>query len=717
MADHSRDHDDQQSYHEGFGTYDNLPLDDPLRAANEGRLLGKKGKQSFSLAELREKPLVLAGIGVGGVVLLGLVVWMLIGLFGGQDDFGAVRKESRVARQLVPPGADKPKPGKTPPAEQPEPEENDQQPPPPTPPKIEEEAPPPRPDDVAQWKKEDYFSARVEGDPRLLDAVAHLAQFVDSASVAEGLADLLKPPPSPPEPNPTTTGRRPPHQRVARISRELTQKIVDALATNQTDAARAALIELLAGTFPAEDARAAADAVLQAMADHPSGRNEAILLEVATEPGKFQQAGQPHHAGVQGPRQALLALIDKHGSAELRAKLAEYLLQPSTSIQDRETLSKILLKKIAENLHAQAILYQSDQIPDPIRATMTNHFTDHSVTLMRHVLGLPAVASERHQAKPPAPVAGWGRPAPAAHSGWGQPAAPTASQPAVASDLPFRIAQQLWSPALVEAFGTRLEGVGSLKDRDAALVKLAAAMPVDALRAGVHRVLERHWQLGPRGLEAAGLSGQALTDPALLLSVKALPRVDPEEAAALLKQSPRRPVPRFGRPAPATPTNPDEQAKLAWTETSEALVEAWCARLHEAAQAARQQGVLKSLPVDVRPDANVTAQYRVSWPGADRAKYNGLPVGPMLVHYVRVEETNRPDIVEGFYRRALRIRDPRPLKDGVWMDSSEQVPDTPRRRSIDVLIHRLKPSADPNSRQPEELVVEILTVEMNDPTR
>lgn len=55
------------------------------------------------------------------------------------------------------------------------------------------------PDDVATWKKDDYFRARQANDPRLLKAVAFLGEKVrGSGPAAQGLAELLKPMPAAP---------------------------------------------------------------------------------------------------------------------------------------------------------------------------------------------------------------------------------------------------------------------------------------------------------------------------------------------------------------------------------------------------------------------------------------------------------------------------------------------------------------------------------------
>ncbi len=59
---------------------------------------------------------------------------------------------------------------------------------------AKKEADRPAPDDISTWKKEDYFRARRQNDPRLLLAITRLAEKAHGSAVAAaGLTELLKP--------------------------------------------------------------------------------------------------------------------------------------------------------------------------------------------------------------------------------------------------------------------------------------------------------------------------------------------------------------------------------------------------------------------------------------------------------------------------------------------------------------------------------------------
>jgi len=156
-------------------------------------------------------------------------------------------------------------------------------------PKKQPPKPPALPDDVAKWKKEDYYRARRENSPKLLDAVVRLGEKArGSAPAAQGLTDLLKPlPPAEPPAAGVPPGAATPS---APKLLGLVEKIVAALGNNGTEPARATLEQILAGTLTTDDDKVAVEAALKALAAHPCAENNAILFRVLTAPEALRPA-------------------------------------------------------------------------------------------------------------------------------------------------------------------------------------------------------------------------------------------------------------------------------------------------------------------------------------------------------------------------------------------------------------------------------------------
>ena len=149
---------------------------------------------------VQDHPNLLKGIAVGASLILMalLLAWQMNWLQGTPEATPAdANRPPQAAEQKQPPAGAQPAPpaAKTPPATKaPEvPKTADKQ-------NVKPEGPRPLPDDVSQWKKEDYFRARVENNPKLVEAVARLGEKTrGSIPAAQGLIALLMPlPPMPP---------------------------------------------------------------------------------------------------------------------------------------------------------------------------------------------------------------------------------------------------------------------------------------------------------------------------------------------------------------------------------------------------------------------------------------------------------------------------------------------------------------------------------------
>ena len=194
---------------------------------------------------------------------------------------------------------------------------------------------PPVPDDVAKWKPEDYYRARRDNHPKLLEAIVRLGEkYPGNEKAAQCLVDLLKPlpPEKPPADTPisrplldtpaaprfraagqppcrTVPPQRPgvspwqpgcrrattPDNPAANPERpsgprpytptdltKLVETIVEALGCNGSGLARSTLEQVLAGTFATDDDKTAVEATLKTLLAHPSEESDALLLRVLT---------------------------------------------------------------------------------------------------------------------------------------------------------------------------------------------------------------------------------------------------------------------------------------------------------------------------------------------------------------------------------------------------------------------------------------------------
>ena len=96
---------------------------------------------------------------------------------------------------------------------------------------------------------------------------------------------------------------------------------------------------------------------------------------------------------------------------------------------------------------------------------------------------------------------------------------------------------------------SRLAEAHSL-EKQADLVLLASTIPQDPIRAALVKTFRKHWNEGPKPLEAADAASKMVTDPGFLVLLKMFPRKSETKTAA------RAPAPRASRPCAARPTAP-----------------------------------------------------------------------------------------------------------------------------------------------------------------
>lgn len=555
---------------------------------------------------------------------------------------------------------------------------------------------PQRPQEVSAWKKQDYFSARAEGDPRLLDAVERLGrQHPGQESAARLLRGLLEPE-TPPGASPATRSAR-----AHRLGPEQAQAILAALAANGT---APALEQILSGEL-AIDGKTCAQAAAAALAHHPAPENEAILYRALTQ-ARDTQSPESKKKAVSGFDSMVLAAVRPEAAEQFRARLAQHVVDPATSDSLRERLAVLLQEPRVENLGAQTLLYRQFQTPAET-TRLEAYFTAYSSAMLRRLLGIPEQA----------PGGSWS--ASSRDARVSDKAASARAHKAAAGDpsLAPHAAAHLWKSGFADLLADRLYHVDSL-ERQAPLVVLAGTIPLDSVRSRVYATLARNWQDGPAAIESAGLPAQVVSDPGLIVAIKMLPHGAFDAAA-------RRPSTSkaAGRTDVHQARMQREKVKGAWARFCGELVLATCRRL-ETASRARAAAVgsgeppAPRLPLAMHDSARVVARYRAAWPDDVRSQASGTSVDPMEINYVRVEETNRYQKLLGYYRRQVGARQESTDRQGAWLEAVRDVPGTGRKLSLDVVIRKAaKDDTYEKLDKDEKLTVEILAVEIKDPAR
>jgi hypothetical protein len=651
-----------------------------------------------------------------------------------------------------------------------------------------------RPQDVAEWKRDDYFSARADQDSRLVQAVEHMGRrFVGKDTAARMLAQLLEPPEA--EENPDPQSQPGYGSQSHQPNPQLIQAIVAALGINGSGTSRTTLEQILAGTLATDDDQTAVGAALRALVADPSAQTDDVLFRAfsAADTLRPQPKGE---IGADQLREMTLAAVSSTASEELRTKLARFMIRPNTPPQRREQIGGFLRVEHPDNVGAQLILYQSDETPPETKAAFERYFVGYSSAALAHALGIPggqpgspaggadwrnapgggAYGESDYGAEADGPVSA--RPlVPGIRPAWEPPGGSNLLEAAARPpdpDAPFSRARQMWSAPTVALIEDRLDQLTSLEEQ-AALALLAGTIPADSTRTALWKTLHDHQADGPQQLEAAGLSTNLITDPGMLLSIKTLdrrmstgsmspsggipgglygqPRVPQREGYRPPGQSypsDNRFRPgagnRFGQStttegvaAVRNAVQKQVETEQNWMKTSESLVRAWCERFRAAATAqagaaaapggvSGQGGPGPNLPIRPHPEAAVLAEYHLHWPGDLGAKLSGVAAGAMEIHYFLLAERKKPLTTLGFYRRQLQLEqtDRRPIENGFWLDRIQRVSQakekgpvdkTDWKRSVDVLVT----AADENQQRDRDgeidLVVEILSIEMKDPSQ
>ena len=609
---------------------------------------------------------------------------------------------------------------------------------------------PPLAEDVSKWMAADYQRAKVENSPKLPEAVAYLAKRfagTDNADAAAQLvANLLKPEP-PPAAAPAGAPGSPaaaPAPPPVNVNSALLKAEIDALATLGSPVARKCLEGLVAGTVPSGDAKQAAEAALEALAKNPSAQSDEILFRLLTARGEPRPAAAGGLAADELQKKAY-AVVLPTASAELRLKLAAFALEPTAPQEQQDTILKTLQTQEPANIPAQILLYQNEATAPATKTTLQGFFQAYSSEALAGVMGMSP--DDLGDAS-----GGGTRPTFAGPSlttlGGPRPEGP--SKASADLDLPYRLVKQFWGPKFTRIVAGQLADLPKL-EKGASTVVLASTIPTDALRAAIYKALRRHCEEGPKALEAAGLTDHVFCDPGLLAVLKSLPIKVPSAShvaglgAGGGRTQPTNPRSRSGASAGKVSKQLSEEE---WMITCGSLARSICHRcdavVNAKTAAQRKAGhradfheATAKRPIELHPNAHVVAEYHLDWPDglSGKEKLAGLPLDPMTIHYVRMEEQGKPRALEGYYRRKIESEPTCPIPDGLWLESFHTAQARDRKISYDLLITLPKDAAaaaqgtpaaaqrpaakragEKTAEQEMDLVIELLYLDVKDPS-
>jgi hypothetical protein len=152
----------------------------------------------------------------------------------------------------------------------------------------------------------------------------------------------------------------------------------------------------------------------------------------------------------------------------------------------------------------------------------------------------------------------------------------------------------------------------------------------------------------------------------------------------------------YGGRGPAQPKDVDKP-DYNWMEACESLVRGMCDQYLPEGKRRVTSGrgagaeLEEKRPVTIPNNVKPVAEYRFEWPqevSSARTKLAGVPLDSMTVYYARLAVNSAPAKALAYYRRQLGRPAEHQADVGYWLESIRTVGDSDRQLSIDVLICR-----------------------------
>jgi len=562
-------------------------------------------------------------------------------------------------------------------------EESPDGPPPPLPPPL------PPPADLTQWDEHDFHVARLISDRRLGEAVAvRVMRSEKTEAEARMLIDLITVKPGGQSgfavgaSGGQRGGSRP--EGAALLAR-----VADALAANGTAPARQALAAMIQAAIPTSDAKAAAEAALDAVARQQASWAEALLLDIVFQPEHFMGTGGAWPSP-DALRQRVLTLLRGQEGSTVREQLALRLAQHVAEQSGRSSLVDLLSEPVLANLPAQVVLYRSARLPQDRSLMFESHFVGWSRRALSHWLELPAEGTEA----------------------------------TLDSEQAAAVARLLWSDDLFPILELRHRSIGALSETPT-LLALSVTIPTVAMRKRLVRTLDRHYADGPGVLRQATQANGGVFDPALSLLVREVIRENTRSSARTAAR------PTAGRPiqpaaAPRTPTGDVWEALVA------DLLRQQCRRYYQAGMARlaaqRSQAMQTAAPAHERPGDDLSAkkpwrpftlhtgaealvQYEIDRETASQSPRG--PEAPLRLCYLRFEEKGKPSRPLASYRRQFRQLTEVRHAGGYWLFGRIDA-EAGKVCYVDLFVLPAKAGVVLSPEEEQQLTIELLAIQTTD---
>ena len=552
--------------------------------------------------------------------------------------------------------------------------------------------PPKRPVELDKWKTEHYLSAKRDRDRRLEEAIKLMGEkFAGDARAANLFKQLMVVDHLPAEKKPDGTEGKP-------IDVIPTRQVVDAavvsLGLNRTPEATQILKDLLLGKLETPLAgRQLVVVVLTEMVKHLDyPENEEYIFGLLTQPDRTLEGVT---LNPEAPltndklRAEILGLIGSKSSPQFNMRLAKFLEDPSITKATASDFESMLVRDRPDTLLAKLVLYQNEHAELRTKNAAEAAMLAHSDLALSMLLGLPPRLEEMP------PIGAISRPTKRQN---GFP------DEEIQSEMLF--ASNCWTPQIQDFLLAQINKKGDLVNSPGP-TQLIGTMPTTSARFAMNELVNLQAKNGPRGWTSAGMFGRATTDPAFVIMAKSV----------------------YHGPPRRTTDAPDQTKRDAWRDAMDPLIQGWIRRFYSAARnstpemwsQAKESGTFRVVP---HRDANIVTEFHLVWPGEQQAMIPDVPLAPLEIHYMRIEEENVPDKLAAHYKRfgASGANAPkRTVRNGHWFDDLGSGATPKSKRSVDVIISHKpiveeKPTPGVVSQpKPIPVVIDILTIEIPDP--
>lgn len=458
-------------------------------------------------------------------------------------------------------------------------------------------------------------------------------------------------------------------------------------------------------------------------------------------------------------------------SENLRKSLAGYILRDSISAANRQKFRAWFTESTPENLLGQLKVYEANA-PDPeLLNQFEEYFTIYSGTAIARLLGilprtpdLSLLGSTNRNTPSLQELKGWGSGGRSGNSPNGNDLEVAIAELCYAQkknaspeEELIRLTKKLWGHEIASIVAQRLNArlihnpIGKVTD-EKNCIALASTMPLDKVRHALFKRCKNYYQQGPSvalgevlsnntnqnsmdpiiaaAMKASGGRNQndsklLAIDPGLLVTLKMLHREDPNAIMNTTRGVPVR-------------TGGNGNAQHQWFYASQQLVAKMFAQCCTAATPPpAREGMIATATsendkpsadpslVDLHKDAQIVTRLDFKLPNSVQGPLGNLPMDPLEVHYIRIEEMSKPKTIANHYRRVVSGQE-RVLAGnmGWWFDSIKEGTTNGSRRSVDVVISPGLPKAvNPGGKRPKSrkkslvpIVIQILTIETANPT-